>query len=134
MSKIRVWPLQAILNGVLLLALAWVTTRADAQAKPEDVIRARLIELVNERGEMRAQLYLGESGGGELRLRSGQGDIRVKLGAIEDGAILLLMDRHANPAVRLASEIERPSLRIGPPDRETVIGPIGVSPLSNERK
>jgi len=81
-----------------------------------------MIELVNERGEMRAQLHVAESGGGELRLRNGGGDIRVKLGATEEGAIMLLMDADSNPTVRLASDVS-PSLRLGQSGSERVIAP-----------
>lgn len=123
MSELRGWHALLVSNVVLLAALAWSATRSGAGAPAQDVVRARAIELVNERGEMRAQLHIGENGGGELRLRNGAGDIRVKFGATDDGAILLLMDGASNPAVRLASEKPGASLRLGTPGRETVIGP-----------
>ena len=65
-----------------------------------DVVQARLIELVDERGQVRAQLHIGADGGGNLRLRNGQGEVRVKLGATADGAGLLLMDQATEPGVR----------------------------------
>lgn len=134
MSGTRAWHVLFILNVALLAALVWTTVRAGAQDPPQDVVRARLFELVNERGEMRAQLHVGENGGGQLRLGSGSGEIRVKLGATDDGAILLLLDGDTNPAVRLASEADGASLSIGPPGRETVIGPLRISPLSEGHK
>ncbi len=67
------------------------------------VIRAQAIELVDERGQVRAQLHLGEDGGGNLRLRSGDGTVRVKLAGTTDGSGLLLFDKEAEPAVWLAA-------------------------------
>jgi hypothetical protein len=104
-----------ILNVVLLAALAW--TNAHSQPAVADVLRARLIELVNERGEMRAQLHIAEGGGGELRLRSGGGEIRVKFGAGNDGAILLMMDGTTEPAIRLATEKSGPGLTMNDPKK-----------------
>jgi hypothetical protein len=130
MSGTRGLNVLLVLNVLLLAALAWSTARAGSEDAPQDVVRARLFELVNEKGEMRAQLHIGENGGGQLRFRSRGGDIRVKLGATDDGAILVLLDGSANPAVRLASEADGASLRVGAPGRETVIGPPAISPLS----
>ena len=67
------------------------------------VLRAEAIELVDGRGQVRAQLHLGEDGGGNLRLRSGDGTVRVKLAGTADGAGLLLFDKEAEPAVWLAA-------------------------------
>jgi hypothetical protein len=67
------------------------------------VIRAESLELVDGRGQVRAHIYLGEDGGGNLRLRSGDGTVRVKLGATADGSGLLLFDKEAEPGVWLAA-------------------------------
>jgi hypothetical protein len=67
------------------------------------VLRAQSFEMVNGRGQVIAQLHPGEDGGGNLRLRTGDGTIRVKLGASGDGSSLLLMDSQPEPAVWLAS-------------------------------
>src|SRR5688572_16110397 len=71
-------------NAILLAALVWTQTRP--QPPVSDVLRARLIELVDRHGEMRAQLQVAENGAGELRLRNSKGEIRTKLGASDDGA------------------------------------------------
>jgi hypothetical protein len=97
-------------NAILLAALVWTQIRPEPPVP--DVVRARLIELINDRGEMRAQLHVAENGSGELRLRSGSGEVRVKLGATDDGAILLLLDGSTEPGVRLATEKDGPSLRL----------------------
>jgi len=67
------------------------------------VVRAQLFELVDARGRVIGQLYPGVDGGGNLRLRTGDGTIRVKLGATAEGSGLLLMDAQPEPAVSLAS-------------------------------
>ena len=56
----------ALLAGNVVLALALMWTSAQSQTPPQthDVIRARLIELVNDRGDVVGQLYLGEGGSG----------------------------------------------------------------------
>ena len=76
------------------------------------VLRARLIELVNEENRVVAQLYPGKDGGGNLRLRNGAGIIRVKLGATDDGAGLLLVDEDVEPAVQLSTKQSKTSLTL----------------------
>jgi hypothetical protein len=77
---------------------------AESDAQAPAVIRAQEFLLVDKQGKAVAQLHAGEDGGGNLRLRSGDGTIRVKLGATADGAALLLLDRAADPAIRLATD------------------------------
>ena len=111
MGSLRLWHLLIGLNVLVLGALAW-TTAQSATEPVSDVLRARLIELVNEEGEMRAQLHVGEDGGGNLRLRSGEGEIRVKFGAVDEGAILLMFDAEAEVAVRLVRDENGASLTL----------------------
>jgi hypothetical protein len=110
-------------NGILLAALAWTSARSQPQPPIHDVVRARLFELVNERGEMRAQIHLGENGAGQMRMRSGDGEIRVKFGGTDDGAILLMMDGATEPAVRLSSNGATPVLKLTSAQRERVVEP-----------
>ena len=112
MSKLRPWHAFLGVNVALAAALVWTNARTQTQPPVADVVRARLIELVDARGQMRAQLHVAENGGGELRLRSGKGEIRVKFGAGDDGAILLMMDGATEPGVRLATERSGPTLRL----------------------
>jgi hypothetical protein len=114
----------AATNLLLFGALVLTNARAATEFPPADVLRAKLIELVNEAGEMRAQLFIGENGGGQMRLRNGAGEIRVKLGATDDGAILLMLDRETEPGVRLATESSGPNLKlIDPAKGETIVAP-----------
>jgi hypothetical protein len=104
------------LNIVLLILLVWTNARSQAPQEVYDVIRARRIELVNERGEMRGQLHLAENGGGELRLRNGQGEIRIKLGPTNDGGTaLLMMDPSTEPAATLHTGASGPALTLTDP-------------------
>lgn len=86
------------LFAALLLSAA-PTNPTDTVAP--SVVRAQAIELVDAAGNVRAQLYLGTDGAGNLRLRNAKGEVRVKLGAQDDGAGLLFLDKNTEPAVQL---------------------------------
>jgi hypothetical protein len=75
------------------------SARAEGAESVPAVLRAQAIELVNPQGRVVAQLHLGEDGGGNLRLRCGDGTVRVKLSASPDGSGLLLCDRDVEPAI-----------------------------------
>lgn len=100
-----------LLAAIAILLLAHLarpaSTSSSAQTpqaeKVPAVIRAQAIELVDKKGQVIGQLFVGEDGGGNLRLRSGDGMVRVKLGGTADGSGLLLFDNEAEPAVWLAS-------------------------------
>lgn len=62
------------------------STKAHASEQVRDVIKAREFQLVSPSGKVVAQIYLGDDGGGQLRLRDGKGTIGVKLGATTDGS------------------------------------------------
>jgi hypothetical protein len=72
-------------------------------AVERSVLRAQAFELVDKQGKVVAQMHVGEDGGGNIRLRSGDGMVRVKLGASTDGSGLILFDTEASPAVHLAA-------------------------------
>jgi hypothetical protein len=103
---------QGLLALVALLLAANLVTPFDAlrtasaqQSAPvSDVLRARSIELVGPDGRVVAQLHTGEDGSGQLRLRSAQGEVRVKFGPSTGGSSLILMDENTEPAVWLASD------------------------------
>ena len=115
LPTLKPFHLLAALNVGLLGALAWSNANSQAQPPVQDVIRARSIDLVDASGAARVQLYVGENGGGNIRMRAPNGEVRVKLGTTDDGAILLMMDGRADPSVRLASEKAGPNLRLVDP-------------------
>jgi hypothetical protein len=73
---------------------------AAAEAAP-GVLRAQAIELVDDAGQVRAQLNVEPDGEAVLRLRGEKGTIRVKLGAKEAGSGLILMNDETDPAIHM---------------------------------
>ena len=107
---------------VALLIAAAPTNPTDVVAP--SVVRAQAIELVDAQGNVRAQMFLGTDGGGNIRLRAGNGEIRVKMGATLDGAGLLLTDKNTEPAVQLRTGKSGTGLTLtGPDKKERVISP-----------
>lgn len=100
---------QFLLTFVLILVggqftwslLAGGRAQAEAANQIPEVLRARNLELVDERGQVRAQFKVEPSGEVVLRMRDTKGTIRVKLGASENGAGLLLLDERTEPGVHL---------------------------------
>lgn len=118
---------QAMLAVVILLLLALLTrdvlqgTTAIAQDANQisPVVRARGFELVDERGQVRAQIYLGEDGGGSIRLRDKTGAIRVKLGVSTQGDTgLLVLDEAVNPAIQIITDKSGTSLSLAEKGKE----------------
>jgi hypothetical protein len=82
------------------------TANAETEAVIEEVpavLRAQEIQLVNKQGKAVVHLFLGEGGGGNIRLRSGDGTIRAKFGATDAGSGLILFDKETEPAVLMAT-------------------------------
>lgn len=132
MSSYHLASALALTNLVLLatLALGGEVTRA-ATTAPQ-VLRAELIELVDAKGMMRAQLKTEEDGTVVFRLRDQDGQIRVKLAADKRGSALLLADDTSEVGVHILSGVssltrERATaVTIGEPGgAKTVIGPGG---------
>ena len=107
----------AVLLAAHLLRSAPSVPVAGAQ-EVAPVLRAQAIELVNGQGLVVGQLYVGEDGAGNLRFRSGDGTVRVKLGATDDGSGLLLLDRDVEPAVVLGSNADGTSLTLAQQGRK----------------
>jgi hypothetical protein len=116
--------------NVMLVATTWTGPKAPHREDPAKVIRAQAIELVDERGQVRAQLHLGADGSGNLRLRDGNGHVRIKLGtSVEGGTGLLLMDQSIEPTLSLVTARSGTSMTlVGPGQRRLVITPSGTQP------
>lgn len=120
---------QVLLAAVFVLVAAHLFRSApgvnsaggEEAGSPPAVIRAQAFELVNKQGKVVAQLYLGEQGGGNIRLRSADGTIRVKLGATDEGSGLLLCDDNAEPAVMLASNKTGTSATLAEKGKEKLV-------------
>ena len=94
----------ALLAASFLLLLFTVLGGSAASPTAQDVVRARAIELVDARGQVRAQLDIEDSGEVVFRLRDSKGTIRVKIGAGEDGSGLLLLDEKTEPGVHMLAK------------------------------
>ena len=100
------------------------TASAQSSTQVPDVLRARLFELEAADGKVVAQLYTGDDGSGQLRLRSAEGEVRVKLGPSADGSALILMDENTEPAVWLAANRRGTTITLAQAGREKrVIAP-----------
>lgn len=115
MDRSRVALALAGLNAVLLAAILLGGHRASAAAVP-DTIRARAIELVDERGRVRAQINVESSGEAVFRLRDGAGQVRVKLGADASGSGLLLLDGATEPAIHMLARTGGTTLTLSSKD------------------
>lgn len=89
-----------VINLVLLLFVLAQAESTTAQSVIP-VLRAQAIELVDDQGQVRAQLNVESNGEAVFRLRDATGAIRVKLGAAEDGSGLLLIDESTEPGVHI---------------------------------
>ncbi|GEM_PF-1691224 len=119
---------QCLLAMVALLLLVHlfrpvepVSAQAQTKEQVPAVVRAEAFELVNKQGQVVAQLYTGEDGGGNIRLREATGTIRVKLGATKDGAGLLLVDKDVEPAIWLNVKNHQTTLTLAEKGKEKKI-------------
>jgi hypothetical protein len=89
--------------NVALLLLVLAHGGAADQQPVSPLLRIRALELVDDRGRVRAQLDAEPSGEVVFRLRDASGAIRVKLGASETGSGLVLLDGATEPGVHILS-------------------------------
>ena len=91
-----------VLNLVLLFLIAAQAGSTTAQAVAP-ILRGRVLELVDDRGQVRSRLNVEPTGEVVLRLLDQNGTIRVKLGAGQDGSGLVLADEATEPAIHLVA-------------------------------
>jgi hypothetical protein len=94
------------LTGINALFMAVSLTQANrlSAAGDSETVRARLIELVDQQGRVRAQLKVEPDGEAVFRLRDAKGEVRVKLGAGTDGSGLVLLDGATEPAIHMLAK------------------------------
>jgi len=108
--------------AILLTALA--QARPTGPNPTAEVLRGRVLKLVDERGQIRARLNVESGGEVVLRLLDQRGTIRVKLGAAEDGSGLLLANDATEPGVHILAKAAGSSVRLANKDgRERIITP-----------
>lgn len=87
--------------NILILVFVLAQVRSTAEAGVSPIVRARVIELVDENGKARAQLNVEQTGEVVFRLRDAKGTIRAKFGAGEDGSGLSMMDDRTEATVQI---------------------------------
>jgi hypothetical protein len=100
----RIRTLLVALTGFNLALLVWLVVTARAAEAQPGIVRASAIELVDDAGVVRAQLMVTPDGETLLRMRDARGDVRVKIGAGEDGSGLLLGDQTAQPGLHVLAK------------------------------
>ncbi|HEU4682062.1 MAG TPA: hypothetical protein VFS51_09965 [Gemmatimonadales bacterium] len=123
MTIVRLAITLTVINMGLLLVGLTQAGPAGAQGAPA-VLRGRALELVDERGQLRARLNIESDGQVVLRLLDQKGTIRVKLGADKDGSGLLLANDATEPGVHILAKAEGSSLKLRNKDgRERTVRP-----------
>jgi hypothetical protein len=96
-------------NVVVLLIVIAQDGPANGPAQPQ-VVRAQALELVDGRGQVRAQLNVEPSGEAVFRMRGESGAIRVKLGGSDRGSGLLLLNDATEPGAQILARRSGTSL------------------------
>ena len=112
----------AALCLVAVLAVAVLDRPAGAKRTPS-VLRARTIELVDARGQVRAQMKVERNGEVVFRLRDQDGGVRVKLGASRTGSGLLLLNEATEPGVQALAGADKTSLSLQRGDQRSELVP-----------
>ena len=112
----------AALCLVSVLAVAVLDRPAGAKRSPS-VLRARTIELVDARGQVRAQMKVERGGEVVFRLRDQDGAVRVKLGADRTGSGLLLLNEATEPGVQALAGADKTSLSLQRGDQRNELVP-----------
>ena len=121
----RIQRVVAALLGAGLLALtgAILLDRSAVAQSVAPILRARAIELVDDRGVVRAQLDVESSGEVVLRLRDADGTIRVKLGASGEGSGLVLLDDATEPGIHMLAKRAGTSVTLKKGQQQHIIRP-----------
>ncbi len=98
--------------NLALLIVVLMQSRAIATQTIPQVLRVRAFELVDDNGEVRAQLNVESNGEVVFRLRDAKGTIRVKMGASEEGSGLLLINNLTEPGVQILADQNGSSLTL----------------------
>jgi hypothetical protein len=100
------------INFVFLIALL-IQSRMIANQTIPDVLRVHAFELVDDKGQVRAQFNVEEpSGEVVFRLRDAGGIIRVKMSASEMGSGFLLINNRTEPGVHILAREDNTGLTL----------------------
>ena len=118
--------LAAALGAICLLSLLGVLflerPAGGAKGAPS-VLRARAIELVDGRGQVRAQIKVEPNREVVLRLRDQTGAVRVKLGASRRGSGLVLLNEATEPGLHALAGASETSLSLQRGEQRNVLVP-----------
>jgi len=108
---------------VSVLGVLFLDRPAGAKRVPS-VLRARTIELVDGRGQVRAQIKV-ENPGREVvfRMRDQEGRVRVKLGASRSGSGLLLANEATEPGIQARAGAKETLLSLQRGEQRNVLVP-----------
>lgn len=112
----------AALTLALLLGAA-LNDRTARASETQTVLRAQAIELVDDSGQVRAQLNVTSGGEVVFRLRDARGTIRVKLAASEAGSGLLLANERTEPGVHILAQRAQTSVTVQRGAKRRVLKP-----------
>ena len=102
--KVQRWVIGLTVVNLGILVFVLARAGAGGEQGVAAVLRGRAIELVDEHGQVRAQMNVEPGGEAVFRLRGEKGTIRVKLGASEEGSGLLLLDETTEPRVHILAK------------------------------
>ena len=109
---------------ILFYLVATAQTKSNNSQNVSSIIRARAIELVDDKGQSRALLNIEANGETVFHLRDAKGTIRVKLGASENGSALLLLNDSTSPGIHALARSNGTTLTLIDNDgRKRVIEP-----------
>ena len=111
MNAIRIAVAVTVINLALLVTGLTAVPSSNVPTDPP-LLRGRALELVDDRGQIRARLNVEPDGEVVFRLLDGRGTIRVKLGAGEDGSGLLLANDATEPGIHLLAKAAGSSMRV----------------------
>ena len=105
MKERRLAILLSIINLILISLLLFQGNTMPPSSS--DIVRARLLEVLDENGTVRAQIKVESNPDAVvLRLRDAKGDVRVKLGADERGSGMVLSNGSSDPGLHLLSKTD----------------------------
>ena len=121
----RIERLAVALAAVCALALLAVLAldRPAGAERVRSVVRARTIELVDGRGQVRAQLKIERGREVVFRMRDQDGAVRIKLGASRTGSGLLLANEATEPGVHALATARETSLSVARGEERTTVVP-----------
>jgi hypothetical protein len=99
--------------NLVLLSLTVPRALSSSAQTVNPLLRARVLELVDQDGRVRSRLNVERNGEVVFRLLDEKGTIRVKLGAGEHGSGLVLLDETTEPGIHLLARRSATGERTG---------------------